>query len=64
MGIYNPYVLYSWSFLLSVGSMLSILMFEPYLRRGLFAWREKRFAKMVWLDQREKKEISYTKKMD
>lgn len=51
MGIYNPYVLYSWSFLLSVGSMLSILMFEPYLRRGLFAWREKRFAKMVWLDR-------------
>ena len=43
MGICNPYVIYSWSFLLSVGSMLSILVFVPPLQKALLHWRKERF---------------------
>ena len=50
MGIYNPYVLYSWSFLLSVGSMLSILVFVPRIHRGLIGWRRQRFPKGNFAD--------------
>ena len=50
MGVCNPYVLYSWSFLLSVGSMLSILVFVPRLQRSLLGWRKKRFPKADFAD--------------
>lgn len=50
MLVVNPYVLYSWSFQLSVCSVLSILVFAPVLRRGLLGWRRQRLPVSGWLD--------------
>ncbi|MBR5559575.1 MAG: ComEC/Rec2 family competence protein [Oscillospiraceae bacterium] len=50
MGVCNPYVFYSWSFLLSVGSMLSILMFVPPLQKALLKWRKERFPTAEFAD--------------
>jgi len=43
MGAWNPYVFFSWSFLLSVGSVLSILLFTAPLQQRLLGWRRRRF---------------------
>ncbi len=51
MGIYNPYVFYSWSFLLSVCSLLSILTFAPPMQRRLLRWRKERFPTAGFADR-------------
>lgn len=50
IGCRNPYVLLSWGFLLSAGSVLSILLFMPPLRRRLLALRRHRFPQAEWAD--------------
>ena len=51
LGVPNPWVLLSWSFLLSAGSVCSILLFAPPLRRWLVGLRKERFPKVQWADR-------------
>lgn len=51
MGLANPYVFYSWSFILSVTSILSILIFVPPIQRHLLDWRRNRFPTANWADR-------------